>query len=335
MTIEKILEIRDELVNQGIINKPKIDDSVFVKLFEELKEWFKWDIQRFPYKELADPIEYYNYEDCDLKFYNENYDLIVFSAMVGIYICTKKEVLNNASYTNAILLTLFTSFTTPKESYFYKNYQKICRINTDILGFFVSGMIRNKIGNGTFEEFLNNYFMILQKYTTPLIDNNDTVETPVAPTYQTSRRNPNQDVIDKYGYVPAALEALQQNTIGLWYYDQQSSIFRSKLVDYSKLDNCHDQKAVKLYIEHITRVMSMPKVYQMILQKMPELGTDINGNTIKFKIAGYNATKIGLLAVKDDKHVLAIIYDNAEDKAQGISGDKKNVDAWIAKKLVS
>ena len=39
--------------------------------------------------------------------------------------------------------------------------------------------------------------------------------------------------------------------------------------------------------------------------------------------------------MKDDEHVLAIIHDMASDKAQGISGDKKNVDDWIAKKLVS
>lgn len=37
--------------------------------------------------------------------------------------------------------------------------------------------------------------------------------------------------------------------------------------------------------------------------------------------------------MKDDAHVLAIIYDAAEDKAQGISGDKKNVDVWTDKKL--
>lgn len=39
--------------------------------------------------------------------------------------------------------------------------------------------------------------------------------------------------------------------------------------------------------------------------------------------------------MKDNEHVLAIIYDAAEDKAHGISGDKKNVDAWIAKKLAN
>lgn len=39
--------------------------------------------------------------------------------------------------------------------------------------------------------------------------------------------------------------------------------------------------------------------------------------------------------MKDDEHALAIIYDMANDKAQGISSDKKNVDAWIAKKLAN
>lgn len=182
MTIEKIIEIKNELVNQGII-KPMIDDSKFLKLFEELKEWFKWDIQRFPYKELTDPIGYrYNYRDCDLKFYNENYDLITFSVMVGINICGKKGVLNDVEDANAILGFSFTSFTALEDSYFYKNYQKICGINTEILGFFIGGMIRNKMGNGTFEEFLNNYNTILQKYKpVPLIDKDGTIETTATP----------------------------------------------------------------------------------------------------------------------------------------------------------
>ena len=37
--------------------------------------------------------------------------------------------------------------------------------------------------------------------------------------------------------------------------------------------------------------------------------------------------------MKDDAHALAILYDAANDKAQGISGDKKNVHDRIAKKL--
>ena len=166
MTIKEILEIKNELVNQGII-KLTIDDSKFLKLFEELKEWFKWDIQRFPYWDLDNKVkEFYNYEESDLKFYNKNYDIIVFSVILGIYICEKKEVLNNIEETNAKLFFTFTSFSPLKERSFYKNYQKICGINIDNLGFFIRGIIRNKMCNGTFEEFLNNYTAILQKYKT-------------------------------------------------------------------------------------------------------------------------------------------------------------------------
>ena len=336
MTIEKILEIKDELVNQGIINEPiMIDDSKFLKLFEELKEWLKWDIQRFQYKELTDPIGYrYGYRDRDLKFYNDNYDLVVFSVMVGIYVCEKKGVLNNVEYANKILCSAFTSFTAPEDSYFYKNYQKICGINTEILGFFVAGMIRNKMGNGTFEEFLNNYTTILQKYKTmPLIDKDGTIETTVTPVtepkYVPSSNNGFMEQIkSKYGYVPEAYLALQCNPVWL------TGKYRSQFVDYNELDKSSDNMALN-HIEAITKLMTKRTVYQMILQEMPEIGTDINGNTIKLKIAGYNAFKVGLLAVKDDEHVLAIIYDMANDKAQGISGDKKNVDAWIAKKVAN
>ena len=339
MTNEKILEIKNELVNQGIIN-PTSDDSKFLKLFEELKEWFKWDIQRFPYKELTDPIGYrYNYKESDIKFYKDNYDLVVFSAMLGIYICAKEKCLDDMQITNAILLCTFTSFNTGKDRYFYENYQKICGIDTSILGYFVRGMIRNKMGNNTFDEFLNSYTTILQKHREPVlsINKDDTIETAatpvVEPKYIPSSNNGFMEQIkSKYGYVPAAYSALQCNPVGLWYMHQQTGKYRSQFVDYNELDKSRDNMVLN-HIEAITKLMTKRTVYQMILQEMPEIGTVINGKTIKFKIAGYNASKIGLLALKDEEHVLAVIYDAAEDKAHGISGDKKNVDTWTAKKL--
>lgn len=184
---------------------------------------------------------------------------------------------------------------------------------------------------------------IMQKGTfNPVqVQNNDDVidiEVPlnddkvVAPTYQFKSNNKFDEAESKYGYVPAACLALQCNPVGLWYMYQQTGQCRSQFVDYSELDKSSDNMALN-HIEAITKLMTKRTVYQMILQEMPEIGTDINGKTIKLKIAGYNASEIGLLALKDNEHVLAIIYDAAEDKAQGISGDKKNVDAWTAKKL--
>ena len=186
---------------------------------------------------------------------------------------------------------------------------------------------------------------IMQKGTfNPVqVQNNDDVidtEVPlnddkvVAPAYQFKSNNKFDEAESKYGFVPAAHLALQHNPAGLWYMYQQTGKYRSQFVDYNELDNSSDNMALN-HIEAITKLMTKRTVYQMILQEMPEIGTDINGKTIKLKIAGYNAFKVGLLAVKDDEHVLAIIYDMASDKAQGISGDKKNVDDWIAKKLAN
>ena len=216
MTIEKILEIKNELVNQGII-KPMIDDSKFLKLFEELKEWFKWDIQRFPYKELTDPIGYrYDYRDRDLKFYNENYDLIVFSAMVSINICKKEGVLNNVYHTAKIICSGFTPFSALEDSYFYKNYQKICGIGDENLGFFIMGMIRNKMGNGTFEEFLNDYATILQKYKpVPLIDKDGTIETTATTVNESIVTNQPQvpSVVDRDGTIETTATPVGESVV--------------------------------------------------------------------------------------------------------------------------
>lgn len=304
MTNEKILEIKNELVNQGIIN-PTSDDSKFLKLFEELKEWFKWDIQRFPYKELTDPIGYrYNYKESDIKFYKSNHDLAVFSVMVGISICANKKVLNDVEGTNKILNTLFTSlFTSPEERHFYENYKKICGINTEILGSFVMGMIRNKMDNGTFDEFLVKYNNIIQKYYKTIlpIDKDGTIETTVtpvdestavdktpvvAPTYQLDYKvDPYAKIRAKFGFVPLAHVALQYNPVGCWFWDYQLGIYRSQFVDYHKLNCMEDQITARKYIESITKVMSNPAIYEEILKHMPVIGTkfkDVEPVLLKF-----------------------------------------------------
>lgn len=335
MTNEKILEIKNELVDQGII-KPEINDSkLFLKLFEELKEWFKWDIQRFPYKELDNPIGYhYNYNDNDLKFYNENYDLIVFSVMLGIYICAKEECLSDIEITNGILCCRFTSFNTGKDRYFYENYQKICGINIDNLGYFIRGMIRNKMGNDTFEafeEFLNNYITILQKHKpVPLINKDGTIETtatpvnesvvtnkpqvtPVAPAYQLNYNvDPYAKIRAKYGFVPLAHVALQYNPVGCWFWDYQLGIYRSQFIDYHKLNCMEDKVTARKYIESITKIMSNPVIYEEILQHMPVIGTKFKDSEpvlLKF-ISGSNiySTKYAI-GCQYNEHSLVFVCD--------------------------
>lgn len=320
MTIEKILEIKDELVKRGIVDEPIIiNDSKFLKLFEELKEWFKWDIQRFPYKELTDPIGYrYDYRDRDLKFYNENYDLIVFSAMVSINICKKKGVLNNVYHTAKIVCSGFTPFSALEDSYFYKNYQKICGIGDENLGFFIMGMIRNKMGNGTFEEFLNDYATILQKYKpVPLIDKDGTIETTatpvVEPKYTPGSNRTMEQIKSQYGYyVPAAYSALQCNPVGLWYMHQQTGQYRSEFIDY-------DNKAFYCYyyqdlINNINKVLSNPSVYEEILKQMPIIGTKFaNVKPVLLQFLGFSkSTNVYILGARHGNHTF-IIKVNIKD----------------------
>ena len=313
MTIEKILKIKNELANQGII-KP-MEDSKFMKLFEELKVWLKWDIQRFPYWDLDNKVkEFYNYEESDLKFYNKNYDIIVFSVILGIYICKKKEVLNNIEETNAKLFFTFTSFSPLKERSFYKNYQKICGINIDNLGFFIRGMIRNKMGNGTFGEFLNNYTTILQKYKpVPLIDKDGTIETTathvVEPKYIPADTGVAERVKAKYGFIPAAYSALQSNPIGLWYTHQQTGQCRSKFVDYTHRtffpEHCYYYQDL---INSINKVMSNRNVYEEIFKLMPIIGTEfVNTKPVLFGFLGFSRnSNVYVLGARYGNHTFII-----------------------------
>ena len=333
MTNEKILEIKNELVNQGII-KPMIDDSKFLKVFEELKEWFKWDIQRFPYWDLDNKVkEFYNYEESDLKFYNKNYDIIVFSVILGIYICEKKEVLNNIEETNAKLFFTFTSFSPLKERSFYKNYQKICGINIDNLGFFIRGMIRNKMGNGTFGEFLNNYATILQKYKpVPFIDKDGTIETTATPVVEPKYTPGSDGVMEqikaKYGYIPAAYLALQHNPVGLWYMYQQTGQYRSKFIDYTNFPEhyCYYQDL----INHINKVMSNRVVYEEILNLMPIIGTEfVNTKPVLLKFLGFSkSTNVYVLGACYGNHTFAIKVDIKASKfetACGLNDDMNRI----------
>ena len=333
MTNEKILEIKNELANQGII-KPMIDDSKFLKVFEELKEWFKWDIQRFPYKELTDPIGcHYNYKDRDLKFYNENYDLIVFSTMIGIYICGKEGVLNDVESTNANLSFAFSAINNLEDRRFYENYQKICGINTEILDYFIRGMIRNKMGNGTFEEFLNNYTAILQKYKpVPLIDKDGTIETTATPVVEPKYTPGSDGVMEqikaKYGYVPAAYLALQHNPVGLWYMYQQTGQYRSKFVDYTNFPEhyCYYQDL----INHINKVMSNRAVYEEILNHMPIIGTEfVNAKPVLLKFLGFSkSTNVYVLGACYGNHTFAIKVDIKASKfetACGLNDDMNRI----------
>lgn len=328
MTMQKILKIKHEMENLGHDEFP--EDTKFIKIFDELKKWFKKWFKWY---------DHYNGKSF-MIFFKENYDLVVFTAMIGIqegvtlYDNTKtKTKFSKREIVIDIINRKFYNYNVE----FYSTHGNIYGIERVLLGNFINDIIHDNMNikcddDAAFEKFLKEYFAILEKCNNDVIV--ETIDTPVAPTYKINNKNLNQAIVDQYDYIPKAYLALQRNPVGVWYMYQQTGKYRSQFVNYRKLDKSSDNMALN-HIEAINKLMTKCTVYQMILQEMPELGTKINGKTIKFKFVGYNDTKIWLLAVKDDEHVLAIIYEMANDKAQGISGDKKNVDAWIAKKVAN
>ena len=347
LTNEQILKLKEMYEKYEVVKFPTEFDSIdFVGAFNELREWFKWDLDKYQYTHLTDSTESHTVK----KFLNtasdtlfKGYDIAVFVVIVELSIIESAGLVHNSDLD--LIEKSIEKFEDDGEIYEKLDPDYNSKFDTDkyselahyvLQEFnytdFTQGLIRNRMGDDDFETFFRKYKAILRKHATSELSTVPECNLTVT-TIDTMATNA-VSLEAEYGFVPAAYLALQCNPIGLLYMYQQTGKYRSQFVDYSELDKSSDNMALN-HIEAITRLMTKRTVYQMILQEMPEIGTDINGKTIKLKIAGYNAFKVGLLAVKDDEHVLAIIYDMASDNAQGISGDKQNVYDWIAKKLAN
>ena len=315
ITNEKILHVKAKWDEIGFTKFPENFD--IVGAFKELREWFKWDMKKYPYDNITNPVEYNeSYPEINYKLKDSLHDATVMSIIGILNYAENHDLTNNLNYEkiDKIIYGFDSSYICDGDLDGYYNYFKVL-LDIGISATdssYIGGTIRNRMGTDDFETFFRKYKAILRKHATLELSTVPECNTTVT-TIDTMATNA-VSLEAEYGFVPAAHLALQCNPVGLWYMYQQTGKYRSQFVDYSELDKSSDNMALN-HIEAITKLMMKRTVYQMILQEMPEIGTAINGNTIKLTIAGYNAFKVGLLAVKDDEHVLAIIYDMASDNA--------------------
>ena len=315
MTNEKILHVKAKWDEIGFTKFPENFD--IVGAFKELREWFKWDMKKYPYDNITNPVEYnISYPEINYKLKDNLHDATVMLIIGILNYAENHDLTNNLNYEkiDKIIYGFDSSYICDGDLDGYYNYFKVL-LDIGVSATdsnYIGGAIRNRMGTDDFETFFRKYKGILQKHAT--LELSTVPEcNPTVITIDTMANNA-VSLEAGYGLVPAAYLALQFNPVGLWYMYQQTGKYRSQFVDYSELDKSSDNMALN-HIEAITRLMTKRTVYQMILHEMPEIGTDSNGKTIKLKIAGYNTSKVGLLAVKDDEHVLAIIYDMASDNA--------------------
>lgn len=175
--------------------------------------------------------------------------------------------------------------------------------------------------------------------TPKMVKDNTTIDTTAVvlpekiatPTYQfKSSSNKFEEAKTKYGFIPAAFEALQYNPVGLWYYDYAAGLYKSKFVNYVNLDRKRNPER-EIFYKHIAKVMSSKLVYENILQYMPIIGTKFeHDNKLQFKcvFSSISNTKYALTA-ENNNMILALCCSVIDNQITIKYGNTKTVQKEI------
>ena len=313
-TVDEVLKMKNELEKMGLINFPKNLD--FRKVYIELLNWFG-DFGKAE-NEFNSCAKFFNAPPKELlkKCMAERYTINILIVMEVLDYCQKHKLIDECSYGNMtevystvfcrIAREIFEKHETLKYSDFfelsdflYKDYLRYCKIseyfksqniyfpnNDGIIAAIITN--RMQMNHDNFETFFRKYEEILQKYT---------ISNIVNPTYALPI-----DVKSRYGYVPAAYEALCQPTVGFWVYNSQTNMNESIFVNYSNLISKYPN-IFRLVMNNINLVMARREIYEEILEKMPIIGTQFaNTEPIKLEFLGFSKSMT--------KYILGCIYNS-------------------------
>ena len=100
LTNEQILKLKEMYEKYEVVKFPTEFDSIdFVGAFNELREWFKWDLDKYQYTHLTDSTESHTVK----KFLNtasdtlfKGYDIAVFVVIVELSIIESAGLVHNS-----------------------------------------------------------------------------------------------------------------------------------------------------------------------------------------------------------------------------------------------
>ena len=257
LTNEQILKLKEMYEKYEVVKFPTEFDSIdFVGAFNELREWFKWDLDKYQYTHLTDSTESHTVK----KFLNtasdtlfKGYDIAVFVVIVELSIIESAGLVHNSDLD--LIEKSIEKFEDDGEIYEKLDPDYNSKFDTDkyselahyvLQEFnytdFTQGLIRNRMGDDDFETFFRKYKAILRKHATSELSTVPECNLTVT-TIDTMATNA-VSLEAEYGFVPAAYLALQCNPIGLLYMYQQTGKYRSQFVDYSELDKSSDNMAL-------------------------------------------------------------------------------------------
>ena len=195
LTNEQILKLKEMYEKYEVVKFPAEFDSIdFVGAFNELKEWFKWDLDKYQYTHLTDSTESHTVK----KFLNtasdtlfKGYDIVVFAVIVELAIIESAGLVYNSDL-NLIEETI-EKFENDGEIYgkldpYYNSkfdtdkYSELAHYVLQEFNYtdYTQGLIRNRMGDDDFETFFRKYKAILQKHILGLLVSDPSITT-VAP----------------------------------------------------------------------------------------------------------------------------------------------------------
>lgn len=107
ITNEKILHVKAKWDEIGFTKFPENFD--IVGAFKELREWFKWNMKKYPYDNITNPVEYNeSYPEINYKLKDSLHDATVMSIIGILNYAENHDLTNNLNYEKLIkLIKLF------------------------------------------------------------------------------------------------------------------------------------------------------------------------------------------------------------------------------------
>ncbi len=168
--VELILKLKRDMEEKGLIRFPYNLD--FEGAYREMLYWFNgWDLNKYPYDSLSNPLDYDNHykENVD-TFLEQNYTVDIFIIMIALNCCECNNLIHNNNVGKiALVISIITgdlkdnNFPSAIHDYLESKNLLILRFG----GLICCGLIRNRMGTDDFETFFRKYKAILQKHTYP------------------------------------------------------------------------------------------------------------------------------------------------------------------------
>ena len=164
--VELILKLKRDMEEKGLIRFPY--NLVFEGAYREMLYWFSgWDLNKYPYDDLSNPLDYDNhYKESVDTYLEQNYTVDILIIMIALNYCEHNNLIHNNDIEKITLVVIIIIGYVEVDGPLSKIHDYLESKNLLILSktSICCGLIRNRMGTDDFETFFRKYKTILQKH---------------------------------------------------------------------------------------------------------------------------------------------------------------------------